>query len=330
MRRVTLSLVGLSCAIALSGCALPAPPPRAGAPPAGLTRIRLPMSYIPNVQFAPFYVAVERGYFAEAGIEIEFDYSFETDGVKLVAAGDLPFAVVSGEQVVLARAQGLPIKYFVQWYRRFPIAIFSLKERNITKPEDLKGKTVGVPGFFGATYVGWRAFLDAHGLSEGDINVQEIGFTQAAAVQQGKVDAAVGYIVNEPIVLEANGFAVNVFRVGDQVDMVANGLITNEKTIEENPALVRGMARAVLRGIRDTLADPDAAMRISAKFVEGLQPDDPIQKRVLQATIELMKGEPLGASTAAAWEKTQDVLLKMGQVRTKLDVDAYFTNAFLP
>jgi len=238
--------------------------------------------------------------------------------------------VVSGEQVVLARAQGLPIKYFVQWYRRFPIAIFSLKDRNITKPEDLKGRTVGVPGFFGATYVGWRAFLDAHGLSEGDINVQEIGFTQAAAVQQGKVDAAVGYIVNEPIVLEANGFAVNVFRVGDQVDMVANGLITNEKTIEENPALVRGMARAVLRGIRDTLADPDAAMRISAKFVEGLQPDDPIQKRVLQATIELMKGEPLGASTAAAWEKTQDVLLKMGQVRTKLDVDAYFTNAFLP
>jgi len=325
-----LSLVGLSCAIALSGCALPAPPPRAGAPPAGLTRIRLPMSYIPNVQFAPFYVAVERGYFAEAGIEIEFDYSFETDGVKLVAAGDLPFAVVSGEQVVLARAQGLPIKYFVQWYRRFPIAIFSLKERNIAKPEDLKGKTVGVPGFFGATYVGWRAFLDAHGLSEGDINVQEIGFTQAAAVQQGKVDAAVGYIVNEPIVLEANGFAVNVFRVGDEVDMVANGLITNEKTIEENPALVRSMARAVLRGIRDALADPDAAMRISAKFVEGLQPDDPIQKRVLQATIELMRGEPLGASTAAAWEKTQDVLLKMGQVRTKLDVNAYFTNAFLP
>jgi NitT/TauT family transport system substrate-binding protein len=190
MRRFTLSLVGLSCAIALSGCALPAPPPRAGGASAGLTRIRLPMSYIPNVQFAPFYVAVERGYFAEAGIEIEFDYSFETDGVKLVAAGDLPFAVVSGEQVVLARAQGLPIKYFVQWYRRFPIAIFSLKERNITKPEDLKGKTVGVPGFFGATYVGWRAFLDAHGLSEGDINVQEIGFTQAAAVQQGKVDAA--------------------------------------------------------------------------------------------------------------------------------------------
>ena len=331
MRKLKLSFVGLSFVVVLSGCALPAPPPpRASAPQASLTKIRLPMSYIPNIQFAPFYVAVERGYFAEAGIEVEFDYSFETDGVKLVAAGDLPFAVVSGEQVVLARAQGLPVKYFVQWYRRFPIAIFSLKARNITKPQDLKGTTVGIPGFFGATYVGWRAFLDANSLSEGEMNVQEIGFTQAAAVQQGKVDVAVGYIVNEPIVLEANGFPVNVFRVGDQVDMVANGLITNEKTIRENPALVRNMARAVLRGIADTLADPDAAMRISAKFVEGLKPDDPIQRQVLQATIELMKGEPLGASSATAWENTQNVLFKMGQIQSKLDVNEYFTNAFLP
>jgi len=330
MRKLKLSFVGLSFFVVLSGCALPAPPPRASSPQAGLTRIRLPMSYIPNVQFAPFYVAAERGYFAEGGIDVEFDYSFETDGVKLVAAGELPFAVVSGEQVVLARAQGLPVKYFVQWYRRFPIAIFSLKERNITRPEDLKGRTVGLPGFFGATYVGWRAFLDANGLSEGDVNAQEIGFTQAAAVQQGKVEVAVGYTVNEPIVLTANGLQLNVFRVGDQVDMVANGLITNEKTIRENPALVRNMARAVLRGISDTLADPDAAMQISARFVEALKPDDAIQKQVLQATIELMKGEPLGASTAMAWEKTQDVLLKMGQIQSKLDVNEYFTNAFLP
>jgi NitT/TauT family transport system substrate-binding protein len=316
--------------VALSACAVQAPPPRASGPGPSLTKIRLPMSYIPNVQFAPFYVAVERGYFAEAGIEIEFDYKFETDGVKLVAAGELPFAVVSGEQVVLARSQGLPIKYFVQWYRRFPIAIFSLQTTGIVEPEDLKGKTVGVPGFFGATYVGWRAFLDANGLSEGDLRLEEIGFTQAAAVQQGKVDAAVGYIVNEPIVLEENGFPVNVFRVSDQVDMVANGLITNEKTIQESPKLVRGMARALLRGIADTIADPDAAMQISTRFVEGLKADDPIQKKVLLATIELMKGEQLGASSAQAWENTQNTLLAMGQIQKKMDVNEFFTNAFVP
>lgn len=334
MKRLLIAFTTFT-AFMLSACAVQAPPPRAQGPDAAatapsLTRVRLPMGYIPNVQYAAYYVAVERGYFAQEGIEIEFDYKFETDGVKLVGAGELPFAVASGEQVVLARAQGLPIKYFVRWYRQFPIAIFSLKSSNIIAPQDLKGKTVGVPGFFGATYVGWRAFLNANGLSESDVKLQEIGFTQTAAVQQGKVDAAVGYVVNEPIVLEENGFPVNVFRVSDQVDMVANGLITNEKTLRENPELVRGMARALIRGVQDTIRDPDAALRISTRFVEGLKADDPIQRKVLLATIELMKGEPLGASSPQAWENTQNTLLSMGQITAKMDVNTFFTNEFVP
>lgn len=327
-RVVVLSLVA---SLSLSACALPAAPPTASAPPAAQPeRIRLPMGYIPNVQFAPFYVAVERGYFAAEGIEVEFDYSFETDGMKLVGAGELPFTVASGEQVVLARAQGLPVKYIAAWYQRFPIAVFSLKERGIAAPADLKGKTVGLPGFFGATYVGWRAFLKANGLSEQDVNAREIGFTQVAAVQQGQVDAAVGYIVNEPIVLEQNGFPVNVFFVGEQVNLVANGLVANERVLQERPALARAMLRAFLRGVKDTLDDPDAALRISAKYVEGLRPDDPIQKRVLQATIDLMRAERLGASTAEGWDFTQQTLLEMGQIQSRRDPTEYFTNEFLP
>lgn len=327
--RITVNTVAFAAAaLLLSACASPSTQSAANAP--NREKVRLPMGYIANVQYAPYYVAVDKGYFAEEGIEIEFDYKFETDGVKLVAAGELPFAVVSGEQVVLARAQGLPVKYVAQWYRSFPIAIFSLAEKNIAAPQDLKGKTVGLPGFFGATYVGWRAFLSANGLSESDVNAQEIGFTQAAAVQQGKVDAAVGYVVNEPVVLQQNGLKVNVLPVGAQVDMVANGIITNEKLIGERPALVKGFVRALMRGIADTIADPDMAMQVTTKYVEGFKADDATQRAVLAGTIELMKGERLGVSSEAAWTNTQEVLLSMGQVKKKMDVATFFTNEFVP
>ncbi len=322
-----VGLVGV--ALALASCTVPAPPPATPPTPA-VEQIRLPMGYIPNVQFAPFYVAVERGYFAEEGIALSFDYSFETDGMKLVGAGELPFTVASGEQVVLARAQGLPVKYIAAWYQKFPIAVFSLKEKGIATPADLRGKTVGLPGFFGATYVGWRAFLKVNNLNEQDVNVREIGFTQVAAVQQGQVDAAVGYIVNEPIVLESNGYPVNVFFVGDAVNLVANGLVTNERTLNERPALARGMVRALLRGIQDTLRDPDAALRISAKFVEGLSPEDSVQRQVLLETVKLMQAEQLGASSAEAWDFTQRTLLEMGQISALRDPNEYFTNALLP
>lgn len=325
MKRVVLAIV--IGAVVLAGCA-----PAAAPAGTALTKIRLPMGYIANVQYAPFYIAVDKGYFKEAGLDIEFDYRFETDGMKLVGANELPFAVVSGEQVPLARQQGLPVVYVMHWWKKYPVGVVSLAEKNIKTPADLVGKSVGLPGFFGASYAGWRGLLYTAGINEADIKTQDIGFTQVAALQQGKVDAAVIYVNNEPIQLRAAGLDVNVMAVGDAVGMVANGIVTNEQTIKDKPELVRGFVRALLRGLADAVADPELAFNTSKKFVEGLGTDpakDDIQRQVLAESIKLWQNGAPGMSDPAAWDTTQDVLMSMGLLTARIDHAQLFTNQFV-
>ena len=299
-----------------------------------LTRIRLPMAYIPSIQFAPFYVAMDKGYFREAGLEIDFDYSFETDGVTLTGSNEIPFAVVSGEQVLLARAQGLPVVYVLAWYQDFPTAVISKVESNIRTPQDLIGKKIGIPGLFGASYIGLRALLDAAGIQESQVSLNSIGFNQVEALALDQQQAVVGYVTNEPIQLRARGYDVNVIRVSDYVQLASNGLITNETVLRENPDLIHRMVKATLRGIRRTIEAPDEAYEISKKYVENLAKlDDPVQenvqKEILKVSIEYWTAGPLGESDPKAWENMQKVLLDMGLVAQKLDLSQAFTNDFV-
>jgi NitT/TauT family transport system substrate-binding protein len=295
--------------------------------PEDLQTIRLPMGFIPDPQYAPLYVATEKGYFAEEGLDIEFDYSFETDGIALVGANQLPLAIVSGEQAILARSQGLPVVYVTQWWQRYPIAIASKVESGIRTPADMAGRTVGVPGFFGASYVGLVGLLAANGLTLSDINANEIGFNQLESLITDQSEAVVIYINNEPVQLAQQGVAVDVIAVADYADLVANGIITNEATITDNPELVQGFVRALLRGLRDTLDNPDEAYEISKNFVEGL---DDSRRGVLEASLPLWEANPLGVTDPASWQETQELLLEMGLLDAPLpDLDQMYTNEFI-
>jgi len=302
--------------------------------PAPAEHIRLPMGYIPNVQFAPFYVGIENGYFREAGIELELDQSFETDGVKLVGAGELPFSLVSGEQVLLARAQGLPVVYVMAWWQDYPVAVAAPADSGIRTPQDLAGRRIGIPGLFGASYVGYRALLHAAGLPENAATLDSIGFNQVEALAVGQEEAVVVYANNEPLQLEARGLPVNVIRVADYVQLASNGLLSSEATLRDRPALVRAMVRATLRGVEQAIADPQAAFEICKKYVEGLAAlspaDQDTQRAVLAATIEFWRSDRPGYSDPAAWENMHALLLQMGLLADPLDIQQAFTNDYLP
>jgi len=296
-----------------------------------LVHVKLPVGYVANIQFAPLYVAIDRGYYRDAGIELEFDYSLETDAVSLVGANNLQFAVVSGEQVLLARAQGLPITYVMAWYQKYPVSVASKASQNIQAPADLKGRKIGLPGRFGANYIGLDALLYSAGLSEKDVTLDSIGFNQVAALSADREQAVSVYTTNEPIQLRAEGYPVNELRVADYVQLASNGLITNEKTLSGNPDLVKRMVGATLKGLADTIANPDEAYTISKKYIPNLaQADAATQKQVLSASIALWKTDRLGYSDPQSWQNMQDTLLKMGLLKQALDLSKAFTNQFIP
>jgi NitT/TauT family transport system substrate-binding protein len=300
-------------------------------PTPSLTHVRLSLGYIPNIQFAPLYVASQKGYFADAGIAIEFAYMDENQAAALVGANDIQFAVVSGEQVLLARAQGLPVVYVAAWYQKYPVSVIAKSDLGITTPSDLRGKTIGLPGPYGANYIGLRALLHTGGLRESDVTLDSIGYTQVAALAAGRDQVVSVYTANEPVQLRAQGYTLTELRVADYVQLASNGLITNEVTAAGNPVLVRGMVAALLHGLSDTIADPEAAYQISLGYVDTLaQADTAVQKQVLTTTIELWKAARLGESNPAAWENMQTVLLDVGLLTQPLDLSKAFTNEFLP
>lgn len=301
---------------------------------AALVPVKVGVGFIPNVQFTAFYVAMDQGYFADEGLDVSLEYGFENDYLKLVGVDELQFMIGSGDQVILGRAQGLPVRYVANWYARYPVVLFAKADAGIHTPADLAGKRIGIPGPFGANYVAYRALLEAGGLTEEDVKTESIGFTQAAAVSAGAVDAAVDYAVSGPVILTEAGEDIVTMGLDDIIAVPANGLVTNERTLADHPELVRKMAAALLRGIAFSLEHPDEAFAIALATVpEAGGENATINRAVFDATLEYWRtpeGRRPGATEAADWESAATLMQRIGLVEVVVPVDELFTNDYLP
>ena len=341
------------------------------------------LTFVPNIQFAPLYVTIEKGYFADQGLNVDIEHGREPDGVDLIAADQMQFGLISGEQILLARAGQRPVKYVYEWFQKYPVAVVFPAGSAIESVADLAGRKVGVPSFSGATYSGIVALLAANAMTPDDLALEPIGFNAVEVVCLGGVEASVVYINNEPLQIQqrvgqgdcGDISDVEVIAVGDFADLVSNGIVTNEETINNNPALVQRVVSAFDAGLRDAINNPAEAYLLSLPYIESLVPDDEFitalesaaadqeiflgsdpdrmtiaesrqtlyeslsgqfdaetltQFQVLLATIDLWDAEQLGFSDLVSWEVTQATLAQMGFLEEAIDLEAAFTNEFVP
>lgn len=248
---------------------------------ADLMQERLLLTFIPNIQFAPFYLGIADGHFAREGFDVSLEHLQEPDVMDLVAAGQADFGIVSGEQVILARSQGRDVIYVYEWFQEYPVGMVLVGDDSGADLANLRDMTVGIPGRFGASYSGLTTLLHSAGLSEGDIELNEIGFNAPDVFCLGAIDAAVVYVNNEPLQIRDRVAAgecgdvrgVSVVPVASRVDLVSNGLIVSADLARRDPDKVQRMIRGFDSALRAAINNPANAYLASVAFVETLPGD---------------------------------------------------------
>ncbi len=297
--------------------------------------VTIGMTYIPNVQFAPWYVAQDRGYFRAEGLNVKFDYRMDIDALQLVAAGQMDLALAGGDQVITARSQGIPVCYLLTLYAKFPAAIIAKADSGIRSPRDLKGKRIGLP-LYGTSLLAAKAILKKAGLSDSQVQLVDVGYTQIPSLTAGKVDAVVGFTNNEPVKLRAAGQAITEIDSADYFSLVGHGLVTGEGQLARSPELLRKVVRATLKGMRYALAHPDATFAICRKYLPELgKGQEPTEKQVLLESLKLWENDytrshGLGRSDPKAWEDSQRLMLEMGLIKKTTPVGRFLQQQFLP
>src|SRR6267142_3859140 len=139
------------------------------APSAERVALKVGLGYIPSVQFAPFYLADQAGYYREAGLTVTFQNKIDPDLVTLVGQGAIDIGVADGTSVIPAVSQGIPIRYVATIYGTYPSIVFAKTSSGIATAADLRGKKLGIPGKYGSSWIMLQALLDSVHLTPDDL-----------------------------------------------------------------------------------------------------------------------------------------------------------------
>lgn len=317
--------------LALAGCGKP---PATERQPGDPGRVSIGLSYVPNIQFAPFYVAESKQFFRNVPGQFSLRHHGANEALfDSLSAGREHFLVAGGDEAMQARAAGTDTVAVAAFYKSFPARILVLGSSSITKLEDLVGRSIGVPGRFGESWLGLLVALQSAGIEVDDVDIVEVGYTQVAALITGKVDAIVGFSTNELVQLRAADPAVRSIPVAiGTVPLVSTCLLSTPDFVAKYPETVGAAVKAMTQGIEFAAANPKETLELSRAFIPGL--DEQTRQdssSVLEAAIDLMQlegGRFNPRLDEKQWAEMSSFFVRNGITAKAVEPDTMMTNRF--
>lgn len=289
----------------------------AAAPCAMAENLTLMLDWFPNVDHLPVYVAREKGYFGEEGLQVTVISPSDTaDALKLAVAGQVDLAVSYEPQTIMAAAEGLPVRVVGRLVAHPLTTLLFLKEKGFAGPADLSGQTIGytVPGLMDVLL---EAFARINGI-EGYTAVN-VGFNIVPALTTGQVAAVMGpFKTYETVTMAANGleaayFELEQWGIPDYDELI---FICGAATFAKKKAQLEGFMRAVGRGLEDARRKPEEALEVYFKALPDVDRD--IERAAFAKT------RPFFAATqtidAERWQVFADFALDHGLIAVPVDV----------
>lgn len=296
------------------------------------SKVKFQESWLNNVEFAGVYVAVKKGYFRDAGLDVDIIPGGTTvDPRNSVANGAATFGSVAvGTDEVLAVSQGADIKAIAAQFQKNPGCLMVHAGSGINSIKDLKGKTIGIQN---AARQQVAAILQHNGLSQNDVKLAIVGY-DPTPFAVGKVDAYTAFAFNEPIALAQKGIKTKCFSFSD-IGLPAYGdvLIAQRSTIAKDPSLLVAFIGAVQRGWKYTIAHPDEVTRLT---LHDFAKDQNAKQQRAQMKVELPM---LGSHVTRAhgllwmdrqvWQQSIDFMQRAKLLKKPVTVDDVMTNEIL-
>ena len=326
MMATVLVATVIAGALFMSGCV--------GPTEEGVTDVTVMMPFIASSTWAPFYCAIDQGYYADEGLNVEITYSPKGSmgPIEQVGANNIQFGYASGCSIITAKSKDTPIVAVYQIEHTSGFNILAKKDSGITEPGDLAGGSIAVPGIGSPPHLSAKATLYKFGVDYNAVTFVPVGAGIIPALLENKTDAIGAHIIQKSI-LDTMKVETNVMWAKDyNANLVPNVVITNEETLKNNPKLVEKFVRATNKGLRYAVDNPEKAIDIYIRFdpdaAKNRDISSVIWTRVVKDSIQ-PETYSLGQFNEEQWTMTQDALYDMGVVDTKIDINEAYTDEFV-